>query len=408
MEIFLLSQGRRAARASGSRWPSPDGGRRRDARIRFDEDLAAKVLEVHRRRQPHDRVRPPARRRRSSRGSATLPCRRTSAARPETRTVRRIARRTRPSSRASRSRSPRRRPGSTSPRSSCRRSAARGVEIADLTLAVGAGTFKPVTAEDTDDHVLAPEEVVLPASTRAAVARARSEGRRVVAVGTTVARSLEAAVRRTGDDPAGDLALRDRSLHHAGLRVPGDRRSADELPPAPLDAPDARLGVRRARAGPGRLRRGDRARATSSTRSATRCSCRALPQTPIEWPFHESRRRPMDRLPGGHPGRPRDDRAPEALPAADGLFRRAAAPARRFSLRLRLAERTGRPGRGAGDARLQLLLPAAALHLHDRRPAQRGGALRLPGFRPPDRTPVGALPPATRPRSRPSAATSSP
>ena len=81
---------------------------------------------------------------------------------------------------------------------------ARGVEIADLTLAVGAGTFKPVTVDDTDDHVLHPEEIAIPAATRAAVASARRDGRRVVAVGTTVARSLEAAALREGDPP-GDL-----------------------------------------------------------------------------------------------------------------------------------------------------------------------------------------------------------
>jgi S-adenosylmethionine:tRNA ribosyltransferase-isomerase len=73
---------------------------------------------------------------------------------------------------------------------------ARGVKIADLTLAVGPGTFKPVTVEDTDDHVLHPEEIAIPAASRAAVARARKESRRVIAVGTTVARSLEAASLR--------------------------------------------------------------------------------------------------------------------------------------------------------------------------------------------------------------------
>ncbi len=82
---------------------------------------------------------------------------------------------------------------------------ARGVEIADLTLAVGAGTFKPVTADDTDDHVLPPEEVLIPAATRTALAGARREDRRVVAVGTTVARSLEAAARLADAVPDGDL-----------------------------------------------------------------------------------------------------------------------------------------------------------------------------------------------------------
>lgn len=82
---------------------------------------------------------------------------------------------------------------------------ARGVEIADLTLAVGAGTFKPVTADDTDDHVLHPEEIAIPAATRAAAARARKENRRVIAVGTTVARSLEAAALREDAGPGADL-----------------------------------------------------------------------------------------------------------------------------------------------------------------------------------------------------------
>jgi S-adenosylmethionine:tRNA ribosyltransferase-isomerase len=83
------------------------------------------------------------------------------------------------------------------------RLAERGVEIADLTLAVGPGTFKPVTADDTGAHEMGAEDVVIPAATRTATARARAEGRRVVAIGTTVARSLEAAARRT--DPPGDL-----------------------------------------------------------------------------------------------------------------------------------------------------------------------------------------------------------
>jgi len=84
---------------------------------------------------------------------------------------------------------------------------ARGVEIADLTLAVGPGTFKPVTVEETGEHVLPPEDVFLPAATRASVARAKAAGRRVLAVGTTVARSLEAAARRPDAEGEGDLTF---------------------------------------------------------------------------------------------------------------------------------------------------------------------------------------------------------
>jgi S-adenosylmethionine:tRNA ribosyltransferase-isomerase len=83
----------------------------------------------------------------------------------------------------------------------------RGCEIADLTLAVGAGTFKPVTAEETSGHRLDPEEVRLPGETRERIARAKGSGRRVVAVGTTVTRALEASVRIAPEPPAGDLTF---------------------------------------------------------------------------------------------------------------------------------------------------------------------------------------------------------
>jgi S-adenosylmethionine:tRNA ribosyltransferase-isomerase len=74
----------------------------------------------------------------------------------------------------------------------------RGVAIADLTLSVGAGTFKPVSAEDTSAHSLDAEEVFLPAETLALVRATRRAGGRVVAVGTTVTRALEAAARLPG------------------------------------------------------------------------------------------------------------------------------------------------------------------------------------------------------------------
>jgi S-adenosylmethionine:tRNA ribosyltransferase-isomerase len=74
--------------------------------------------------------------------------------------------------------------------------AERGVEIVDLTLAVGAGTFKPVTAEDVELHRLEAEDVSIPEETIASIHRAREEDRRIVAVGTTVTRALEAWTRR--------------------------------------------------------------------------------------------------------------------------------------------------------------------------------------------------------------------
>ena len=71
----------------------------------------------------------------------------------------------------------------------------RGIEIADVTLAVGAGTFKPVTAATTEEHRLESEEVRMPATTAAVLRKAGEEGRRVVAVGTTVTRALETWAR---------------------------------------------------------------------------------------------------------------------------------------------------------------------------------------------------------------------
>lgn len=72
---------------------------------------------------------------------------------------------------------------------------ARGIEVADLTLAVGAGTFKPVRAVETSRHRLDAEEVVLPRTTIRRV-RAQLDGeRRILAVGTTVTRALEAWAR---------------------------------------------------------------------------------------------------------------------------------------------------------------------------------------------------------------------
>jgi S-adenosylmethionine:tRNA ribosyltransferase-isomerase len=67
-----------------------------------------------------------------------------------------------------------------------------GVERTALTLHVGLGTFVPVRAEAVEDHVMEEERYELSQATAAAIARARAEGRRVVAVGTTAVRTLEA------------------------------------------------------------------------------------------------------------------------------------------------------------------------------------------------------------------------
>jgi S-adenosylmethionine:tRNA ribosyltransferase-isomerase len=69
----------------------------------------------------------------------------------------------------------------------------RGVSTVTITLHVGPGTFAPVRDDDLDRHVMHAERYRVPAATAAAVSAARAQGRPVVAVGTTVARTLETA-----------------------------------------------------------------------------------------------------------------------------------------------------------------------------------------------------------------------
>ncbi len=73
------------------------------------------------------------------------------------------------------------------------RLSALGVEQAQLTLHVGAGTFQPVRCENLDDHVMHNEWVEVDEEVCRKVEQARAAGGRVVAVGTTSVRSLEAA-----------------------------------------------------------------------------------------------------------------------------------------------------------------------------------------------------------------------
>ena len=81
--------------------------------------------------------------------------------------------------------------------------AARGVESCGLTLHVGPGTFQPVRVERLDEHRMHGERFEIPAATAAAVNRARGEGRRVVALGTTSVRALESAADEAGVVRAG-------------------------------------------------------------------------------------------------------------------------------------------------------------------------------------------------------------
>ncbi len=74
----------------------------------------------------------------------------------------------------------------------------RGIEMAHITLHVGLGTFRPVTTTRIEEHRMEPEWFEIPEKTAQAIARVKQRGGRVVAVGTTVTRSLESAVDKTG------------------------------------------------------------------------------------------------------------------------------------------------------------------------------------------------------------------
>ena len=79
-----------------------------------------------------------------------------------------------------------------------------GIERVGITLHVGYGTFKPVRAEQVEDHVVDPEPYEISPSAAAAINRALDQGRRVIAVGTTTTRALEdAAVKGGGRVGAG-------------------------------------------------------------------------------------------------------------------------------------------------------------------------------------------------------------
>ncbi len=72
----------------------------------------------------------------------------------------------------------------------------RGVEVARISLHVGPGTFAPIRTERLADHRLDHERYTIPEEAAHAIRTALEQGRRIVAVGTTVTRALEAAARR--------------------------------------------------------------------------------------------------------------------------------------------------------------------------------------------------------------------
>lgn len=73
----------------------------------------------------------------------------------------------------------------------------KGIEIAEITLEVGLGTFQPVRTEDLEDHVMHTEDYEISQNAAAAIAEARGNKRPILAVGTTVVRALEDAAEKS-------------------------------------------------------------------------------------------------------------------------------------------------------------------------------------------------------------------
>lgn len=74
----------------------------------------------------------------------------------------------------------------------------KGIEIVDIFLEVGLGTFRPVQTEDVLDHKMHSEIFEIPAEAVEKITRAKKEGRRIISVGTTTTRALESSLDSEG------------------------------------------------------------------------------------------------------------------------------------------------------------------------------------------------------------------
>ncbi|MGE0788767.1 MAG: tRNA preQ1(34) S-adenosylmethionine ribosyltransferase-isomerase QueA [Sandaracinaceae bacterium] len=100
---------------------------------------------------------------------------------------------------------------------------AGGHTLATVTLHVGVGTFRPVSAARLEDHPMHAERYRVPEATADAIAEARGRGVPIVAIGTTVVRTLEAATDEAGTTKAGEGAT------DLFIRPPYRARAVDAL-----------------------------------------------------------------------------------------------------------------------------------------------------------------------------------
>src|SRR5712691_3260849 len=98
----------------------------------------------------------------------------------------------------------------------------RGVEICELTLNVGLGTFQPIHSETLEGHVMHSESYDIPVETAERIQAARTGGRPILATGTTVVRALEDAALRAAESGSANLVLA-RNAEARLFIVPGFR-----------------------------------------------------------------------------------------------------------------------------------------------------------------------------------------
>ena len=87
----------------------------------------------------------------------------------------------------------------------------RGIEICELTLDVGLGTFQPIHSETLEGHAMHSESYEIPPDTVACIQAARAAGRPIVAIGTTVVRALEDSAHRAAEAGSSSLVLAGRA-----------------------------------------------------------------------------------------------------------------------------------------------------------------------------------------------------
>jgi S-adenosylmethionine:tRNA ribosyltransferase-isomerase len=80
---------------------------------------------------------------------------------------------------------------------------ARNIPIAEITLDVGLGTFEPVRTQRLEDHKIHVESYEIPEATAQAIAKAQTEARPILAIGTTVVRALEDAAEKSAERGSG-------------------------------------------------------------------------------------------------------------------------------------------------------------------------------------------------------------